>query len=127
MNLCLLTNLTVFLLMRIFTSCGFRLPYDSVAVDFDSAYVTLRRMEGRHCTAVEEGFLPDSGGAPGRGRHYAAVMMAHCHGNVVALGCGCCRSAGVQAECHSQEWLEELFSGPVGMNGGTQFLPRGGS
>lgn len=74
-------------------------------------------MEGRHCTAVEEGFLPDSGGAPGPGQHYAAVMMAHCHGNVAALGCGCCRSVGVQAEGHSQEWREELFSGPVGMNG----------
>lgn len=100
----------------------------------------MKRAGGRRCTAAEGGAPPGSVlsppasvlsppgsvGAPSLGHLEIVVVMAECHGNAAALGCGCHSDVGVLAEGH-QEWQEELFFGRFGMFGESRFLPRGGS
>lgn len=84
-------------------------------------------MEGRHCTAVEEGARPGSGGALSRGHRDIVGAKGDYHGNAAALGCGCHCSVGVQAEGRGQGWRAGPSSGRFGMFGGSRFLLRGGS
>ncbi len=89
--------------------------------------MTVRRTKGRHCTAVEEGARPGSGGALGQGHHSIVAVKGDCRDNAAALGCGCHDSALVQAVGRCQGWQAELSSGRFGMFGGSRFLPHGGS
>lgn len=89
--------------------------------------MTVRRTEGRRCTAAEEGARHGSGGALSRGHRDIAGVKGGCRGNAAALGCGCRGSVGVQAKGRGQEWRAELSSGRFGMFGGNRILPRGGS
>lgn len=89
--------------------------------------MTVRKTEGRRCTAAEEEALPGSGGAPSRGHRDIVGVKGDCHGDAAALGCGCHGSVGAQAEVRGREWQAELFSGRFGKFGGSPFLPRGGS
>lgn len=84
-------------------------------------------MEGRRCTAVEEGARPGSVGALSQGHRDIVGVMEDYHGNAAALGCGCHGSVGVRAEGRGRGWRAEPSSGRFGMFGGSRFLPRGGS
>lgn len=112
---------------------GFPPRCDSVAVDFGSLCVIVKRAGGRRCTAAGGGAPPGSVwappgsvGAPSLCHLENAAVMGECRGNVAALGCGCHSGVGVLAEGH-QGWQEELFFGRFGMCGESRFLPRGGS
>lgn len=80
------------------TWCGFPPCCDSVADNSGWACLTVRKEAGRRCTAAEEGAHPGCDLALTPDPRDVAVVMADCHGDVVALDCGCQRSAGVLAE-----------------------------
>lgn len=87
----------------------------------------MRKEAGHRCTAAEERAHPGCDLALTPDPRDAAVVKADCHGDVVALDCGCQRSAGVLAERCGPEWVAKLFSERSCIFGGSLFLPHGGS
>lgn len=97
------------------------------AVDFGQLCVTVKRTEGRHCTAAGEATPPGRGGGMGQGHRGIVGVKGGCPGIAVALDSGCRGNVEVQAQGRGRGWLEELSSGRFDMFVGSRFPPHGGS